>query len=93
MTPETKEPKYVTVNEISDLDDTIDSMMKFINGVWVCTVCEKQKRKKSQLKCHIEVHIDGITHPCKVCGRIYRSRNSLQNHTYNSHKTICLKKS
>ena len=75
-----------TTTYYEELDDTIDSMMIKSDGVWKCTQCEKIFKVKTRLRDHIEVHIDGVTHPCNQCGKQFRSRNSLKNHNSVFHK-------
>ena len=67
-----------TTNE--DLEFKIVSMMEsFISGdvKWKCTVCGKGTKDKCDMKRHIESHIDGVSHPCNICGKVSRSKNPL----------------
>jgi hypothetical protein len=77
-----------TQTNYEELDNTIDSMIeKNYEGNWVCKVCGKtENKKKANMKIHIEgKHIDGVSHPCNLCGKSFRSRPSLQVHTTNLH--------
>ena len=53
-----------------------------------CTVCGKvstDKRKDIRLtnmKYHIETHIEGLSYPCTICDKTFRSK-----HSYSSHKS------
>ena len=78
--------EMTTTTNYEELDGTIDSMMNKINGFWKCSQCDKTFEKKARLKDHIEVHIEGISHPCNQCGKQFRSRNSLKNHYSVFHK-------
>ena len=78
--------KCVTLTESMDLYKTIATMMEYQDNVWNCTVCGKQIKNRNSMSYHVEVHIDGASHPCNICGKTYSSRNSLQNHTSTSHK-------
>ena len=50
-----------------------------------CNVCGKEG-SYTNIKQHIEVnHITGISHSCDICGKIYRSRDSLRMHRSNKH--------
>ena len=65
----------------SDLDnwnETLDSMVEKIDGVWTCTTCGKTSKKKGDAKRHTETHIEGISHPCNNCGKTFRSSNALR---------------
>ena len=70
-----------------DLDTMISSMMEKIDGKWTCTKCGKTGKDKYATTMHIEKHIDGMSHPCEHCGKIYRTRNSMQAHVSNHHNT------
>jgi len=76
----------VSLTEMSELDDTISSMVVQEGGLWSCTVCGKQSKRKFNLRAHVEVHIDSAGHPCNKCDKTFRSRNSLNFHTYTAHK-------
>merc|ERR1712126_55837 len=65
---------------IEGLDDKIKSMTAKQNNSWICKVCGKSSEIGIHMRNHIETHITGIEHPCTVCGRTYRSRNSLSKH-------------
>ena len=72
------------------LDGVINSMMNFTDGHWFCTECGKKDKKNTNMVSHIEGnHIDGVSHPCNQCGRLFRSKNSLQKHTSIKHKLSC----
>ena len=78
--------KCVTLTESMDLYKIIATMMEYQDNIWNCTVCGKQIKNRNSMSYHVEVHIDGASHPCNICGKTYSSRNSLQNHTSTSHK-------
>ena len=72
------------------LDETINSMLeKLETEGHACKVCGKIETKNVCLiRNHIEAkHIEGISHSCGQCGKLFRSRNSLGNHVSIYHKT------
>ena len=79
--------------DLQDLDNKTNSMMaktgnKNFRGqlVYKCTICGKQG-ERTQLKNHIEAnHLEGISVPCNLCEKTFRSRNSLSNHKTVYHK-------
>lgn len=82
---QTTDNKISTTNE--QLDDRIRSMMTHSEGQWSCTVCGKADKKNTNIINHIEAkHIDGVSHPCNQCGKLFRSRHSLVQHIFNIHK-------
>ena len=54
---------------------------------FVCQICGKEGRRTT-IKDHIEVnHVEGISLPCKICGKIFGSRHSLRTHYSRPHIT------
>ena len=56
-------------------------------GVYKCARCLKTYNKRFNLKEHIEIHFEGLSFPCKVCGKDFRSRTVLRNHGNKQHKS------
>ncbi len=57
------------------------------DGFFYCKICGKSAKQKIVVKNHIEAkHLEGIEIPCPICGKIFRSRHSLIQHSFNSHK-------
>ena len=79
--------------DIQELDNKIDSMMvktsnKDARGdfLHMCTLCGKEANK-SHLKNHIEAnHLEGISVPCNLCEKTFRSRNALSFHKHSNHR-------
>ena len=63
-------------------------LFKKIDGLWTCLACDFTTRSKcnSNMKKHVETHIDGLSYSCNLCDNEYRSRNSLYQHKHNAHK-------
>ena len=60
---------------------------KSFNGDYKCNLCGKTAGKNiSHMKNHIETHLEGISFSCSVCGKQFRSRNSLSKHKTVYHK-------
>ena len=55
-------------------------------GVYKCKLCGKTTKFLSDMKKHIETHLEGLSYPCQLCGKTYRSKNVLSNHISRSHK-------
>jgi hypothetical protein len=72
----------VTSMDYYDLDAKILNMMEKIDGAWTCKECGKYDGKfKNNIKKHIEnSHIEGASHPCKRCGKKFRSRFKVRRH-------------
>ena len=67
-----------------ELDYKIEEIIEKIEGVWKCKMCGKTKTHKSHMKDHAETHIEGISHACHICSRLFSCRKTLQAHKGNS---------
>ena len=72
------------------LQTTLASMLERISegGMnWRCTVCGKTtKGSQTQMKRHVELHLDGVSYPCDQCGKVSRSGNGLHTHMSKHHR-------
>ena len=83
-------PNFVS-GDLQELDEKVKSMMEkttkqIPNGaqkmayVYICKVCGKEGQGIA-IRDHIEGnHLEGVSLPCNVCGKVYRSRASLRKH-------------
>ena len=56
------------------------------DGLFQCNLCGKSANQKIVIKNHIEArHLEGIEIPCPICGKIFRSNNSLIQHKFQYH--------
>ena len=80
----------MTEEEKNNLDDKIHQHVeKKDDGLYHCNLCGKSAKQKIQIKYHIEAkHLEGIEIPCPICGKIFRSNNSLLVHKSCYHKSI-----
>ena len=71
-------------SNIGEIDSQMETMMERINDGeynWKCTACGKMtKGSQTQMKRHVEVHIEGLSYPCTQCGKVSRSSNCLNKH-------------
>ena len=82
--------------DIVELEEKVKSMMeksenRIANGPnsWTpahrCKVCGKEGLGRN-IKDHIEAnHLDGVSIPCHICEKTFRSRNALRIHTRQRH--------
>ena len=72
-----------TVQQYIETDD---------NGKSKCSICGKEAVGKNpahakwNLENHIETHLEGLSFPCQLCGKTFRSRKILTNHKARHHK-------
>ena len=65
-------------------------------GHFRCKVCGKDSKgmsksktngcAKSNMKNHIETHIEGLSYSCQLCGKTFRSKNSFSSQKSQYHK-------
>ena len=53
---------------------------------WKCNPCGKTTTTKTNMNLHVEIHMDGLSFPCKFCSMSFRSRNILNVHKNRAHK-------
>ena len=82
--------------DLQDLDAKIRSMMEHTGksifssvnnpAVMLCKLCGKDGQM-ANIKNHIEAnHITGVSHTCDICGKICKTRNSLNVHKSTDHR-------
>ena len=79
-----KDRKIVSVDD--DIVETINSSFDTIEGGFKCNRCGKISTKKSNMKQHVELHIEGLSFKCQYCPKTFRSSNVLNNHRNTFHK-------
>ena len=75
----------VSVSDDSGVDQAIQEQLGRADGIYHCRVCNYARKSKSDVKKHIETHIDGLSYSCSDCAKTFRSRDSLRNHKYLFH--------
>ena len=61
-----------------EIEDKIRNLYEKKDGVFRCLACGYTTKEK--IKRHIEVHFEGLSYPCSVCNKEFRSKNSLVKH-------------
>ena len=90
-------PKHELSGDMNELDGKIqsmiargDNMVRHSNRMikaYVCQVCEKSGLK-TNIRYHSETnHLEGISKPCNICDKTFRSRMSLRIHQSRYHNT------
>ena len=82
----------IGVDDGSNIDEIeakiAENMLKSPDGTYSCMICGKSgDRYKSHMKNHVETHMEGLSFPCQICGKTFRSRNYLNIHKYRNHRS------
>ena len=79
-------------NRMTELRAKLESLMERATdgeNIWKCKVCGKSTKGKdarTNMRCHIETHMEGLSYPCNQCDKIRRSSNALTTHVSRNHK-------
>ena len=80
----------ISTEDFSDIENTVNQYIeRGTDGIRRCTLCGKPEKNGvlKNLKNHIETHIEGLSFPCQLCGKTFRSRNAYNKHKHYVHKT------
>ena len=50
------------------------------DGWWRCKTCQKTSKSRANIRKHAEIHIEGLSFSCQLCGMTYKTRMSLDQH-------------
>ena len=77
------------VNQLLSIDDvkaTVEELIECDGDSWICKTCGKKCSMKPDMRKHVEIHIEGLSYECQLCGQTFRTRTILNNHKTKSHK-------
>ena len=74
-------------NDHEEIDAKITELVTRIGKAWTCKTCGKITRDKTNLRSHIEVHLEGLSFPCSICDKSFRTRITLATHKSKTHRT------
>ena len=79
------------VQDINELDKTVEELIDDDEGVLKCKVCGKVSTAKANMRQnmrkHVEIHIEGLSFDCQICSKSFRSRENLRYHIMRQHKS------
>ena len=75
-------------NVYEEAKRAVDQIVMKVGDSWVCKTCDKSAKTNCQIRKHAEIHIEGLSFPCQLCGDTFRSRIALSNHKINKHSKV-----
>ena len=72
---------------IDELEKKIAENIERVDGNLICKICGHKSKsyRLSNIKTHVETHIEGISVSCGICDKIFRSRETLRFHKRTQH--------
>ena len=62
----------VSCHDQNEVDKKIREIMKKEDGYFKCTACWKVSKDISNMRKHIEIHIEGLSYECQFCNSTFR---------------------
>ena len=57
-----------------------------VDEAWKCLACDYSTKDSSNIKKHIDKHIEGLSYKCTVCSKEFKTRDSRISHMKKGHK-------
>ena len=74
-------PKYnVGAMTQDEIEAKIKSLYQKVDGIWTCLECNRTAVNSSNIRIHVETHIDGLCYTCKFCSKEFRFKIKLYDH-------------
>ena len=78
---ETRENSVIAMNNAGEIYPDMNELYTKIGDQFSCNKCERTARTSSDIRRHVEVHIEGLSFECPLnCGNTFRSRMQLKHH-------------
>ncbi len=76
------------VTNIAEVDAKImEHIVKNQDGSYSCGLCgQNSGRKITNMRYHVETHMEGLSFPCHSCDKTFRSRHALACHKSKHHR-------
>ena len=80
-----KPDQYAVSAQNNEAKEAVDQLVIRNEDNFECRSCGKTTKKSSDIRRHVEFHIEGLSFDCQICGNIFRSRMQLNNHRTKGH--------
>ena len=86
--PQVYDDKSIDVSSMTpeEVEVEIERLFQKTDGVWSCLTCGFTNIRKSKIRRHVEVHIDGLSYTCNFCHKEFRLKDSLDCHISRVHR-------
>ena len=90
-----KADKILVAISSEDVNEVKERIKQYIeknaDGKLKCKICGKEAvggvtNSKNNLMNHVETHLEGLSFPCQLCGKTFRSRKAVSNHKTRFHR-------
>jgi len=68
------------------LEEKLWELITYTGESWECLKCGKKAKTKQHIKYHAEIHVDGYCNFCPICGKSFKTSNTMKNHISLKHK-------
>jgi len=80
-----------STSQMKRLKEEVSKRLEKIIGaggerLWKCTECGKEMASKQKIEYHVDTHLEGFTHHCKICEKPYKTRGALSVHMSLTHR-------
>ena len=96
--PYSRATKYEAKIDVGSLtSEEIDNKMRELyertDEGWKCWVCEHKIKgqRSSDIRRHVECHMDGLVFACNLCHKEFNARTSLSTHKSSFHRSLTIK--
>ena len=71
-----------------EIDKKMRELYEKTDQGWRCLVCDHTNKGQwsSNIRMHVETHLDGLVYNCNICNKEFRCRNLLNSHKASNHK-------
>ena len=75
-----------------EIDKKMRELYEKTDEGWRCLACGHTNlgTKSSNIRMHVETHLDGLVYNCNICNKEFRSRKCIDNHKTSTHKNNIL---